>query len=207
MANGLDENQVSHYDVKNQAQVSVCLVIIGNSLAYHPTNLTRLLEEAPDAEKIFMGAPPPWLRHQGYIISRYTEARGKKDMISIAEREYHLRQCLLLETFSPYHQWIYLLAPLWFEWVNRNRPSFELTRDKRVTRCLVALLNVTSIRSEIHLVYGYSALESMMTRNRICHKIDKWKVNLLCSPVNNDGFIGLVLGLVSYISLLIASYY
>jgi hypothetical protein len=150
------------YNVENQAQASFYLCIIGNSLRYHPSNLDCLLKEVPGFKNILVGDAPPTLRYQKNNISDYAKARKMyKDRPSLAERDRTFSQCLMLELYSPYHQWNYLIAPLWIEMIHdRPKRSPIPPQDTMIRRCIDILTSVTS-HEDSHLIYGYSAMESM----------------------------------------------
>jgi hypothetical protein len=182
------------YNVETQAQASFYLCIIGNSLRFHPSNFDRLLKEVPRFKDIVMGDPPPKLDYQEKIVSEYAKAK-KMDRPSVAERHHHFFLCLMLETYSPYHQWNYLIAPLWIELINRPKRSSTSPRDSMGSRCLEILISVTS-KCDSHLFYGFSAVESLTMING--HDVNEISGTEF-EPIYmiGKGFPGLLLGLVS----------
>jgi hypothetical protein len=183
------------YNVENQAQASFYLSIIGNSLRFHPSNLDRLLKEAPGFKDIVLGKPPTKLRYQEKIVSKHTKARDM-DRPSLAERDRLLRQCLMLELYSPYHQWNYLIAPLWIELINRSKRSSTPPQDSTISSpCLETLISVTSDHDS-RLIYGHSAVESLsMTNGHDVYEISGTEFEPIYMV--GKGFPGLLLGLVS----------
>jgi hypothetical protein len=155
--------------------------------------LTRLAEEVPGFKDLINKIPPP-LPLQEKITGAYVLARHPPP--GIYERDYHLGQLLKLELFSPYHQWLYLLAPIWFKW--SQFCGEEEMRSSRASRAYGKFKYVTS-DPESHFIWGYSALESMkMIRTDDGIDEDNDTKELRSRWMMGSAFPGLILGVVSF---------
>jgi len=106
----LQASAAEEYNVESQAQASFYLCVIGQSIRFHPKNFVRLLSHGHGFTEILLQTLPklPW---QVEIVD--AEYNAKRETVpgrpNLAVREHRLRQLILLEIYSPYHQWLYAL--------------------------------------------------------------------------------------------------